>query len=1066
MKKIIFLIMFVMMSSVAYAAYQYPMNNTYNARYAWQFNESVYGVANSDFNSVSLVKVNTVNTAVGVYGNASSFGSGANYLVNSSVTYKSAAWANFTACFWMYPTACQDSVFVDFFHDGNNRIEFYCNGAGRTYRLLTVIGGSVVSSISTKVINLTQWQHTCFALDNTNMTLWINGVRDISAANPKGLDDFGTNPNLVIGNSQLSYAADFTGYVDEFLLFNYSLTDSQINNIFYGNVTIPSVLVAGVDIVLKSPINYSIENTTGVPFTYTINYTNINISNCSIYTNMTSSWAINKSNTSAIFNNSDNTFSTINFTNGDFLWNVYCCATNGTCYNGANNYTLSVDTIFPSINTTFINNSVYYMNNLTSYVNFSDDLALFSWNISIDGVVVLSNISVGSKTQNIYFSRNVSNLSGGYHTYVERVADGHTAKALKNSADYNPDTCMTGNCLIFNFDGAYKKSTVTIQQKNKSWFDSWSYTKEKDRYKFALNPSEKKNKYVIEIESTEYIYLLDIPDSPYKKWLVTADEHWIDLYPYDISDIKKINNKKYEITIDSKDDKELTFSSIGDLNILTNSYVFSTINASLTYTTEVIESQTQTIALNISKTGVTGLNTTSNFSYNGVAYTPTKYSFTDYDYYFYTFVTPAVTNNSEVKPFYFNFSLITTTTTVDKISSTQNVFKINVDNCTNSSWKTALIIRSKNEETLEDLPNMTLNIDFNIWYETENTYKTTSYSLSGRQNYSFCIYPNTTTYRVNSIMEYQVISNTTSYENRKYYLSNYTLNNVTSYIDLYNIDASKASDVLLRTYDKATSRIIPDAYVKILRYYPQGNGSGTGGLYQTVEIEKTDRYGQTIGKLVLYDVFYKFIVEKNNQIILDSSVEKAVSTTKILPCTLNSDVLSSFRLIGTVAKSVTCTNITKTCRFTWSDVNNIVQTAIFKVYRTNAYGQIEIYSQETSAAAGTMSYTITESVEGNSYLATGVIHTNSAYSYYSVLSAILNFKVGITHWGGVSTLFPIMLVMITVPMALIGLGGIGVIIGSLIVLVIVSIIGFVPLTLVSIISFVILGVILIIKMRF
>jgi hypothetical protein len=207
-------------------------------------------------------------------------------------------------------------------------------------------------------------------------------------------------------------------------------------------------------------------------------------------------------------------------------------------------------------------------------------------------------------------------------------------------------------------------------------------------------------------------------------------------------------------------------------------------------------------------------------------------------------------------------------------------------------------------------------------------------------------------------------------------------------------------------------------------------------------------------------------MEKNNKVIMDSGVEKIVSTTKPLPCSLYDDALSSFKLIGSVQKSVTCTNSTKTCRFTWSDTNNIVQTAVFKVYRINAYGKREIYSQSTDAAAGTMSYTITETTDGNEYIATGDIETNTEFSMYSTMSAYLLYKVSISNWGGLGVLFPIMLLMIVVPMALMGLGGSGVVIGSLIVLVVVSIIGFIPMNLITLASFIILGVLLIIRMRF
>jgi len=214
-------------------------------------------------------------------------------------------------------------------------------------------------------------------------------------------------------------------------------------------------------------------------------------------------------------------------------------------------------------------------------------------------------------------------------------------------------------------------------------------------------------------------------------------------------------------------------------------------------------------------------------------------------------------------------------------------------------------------------------------------------------------------------------------------------------------------------------------------------------------------------------VFYKFIVEIDGVVKLSTDVSKLLSTTKVLPVDVFEDVLDSATKIGYVDIEVECDETTLICRCTWNDAQNIVQTVVFEVYRTNMFGKQLINTQETTSASGSMVYTITEDISGNTYEAVAHIHTNTEYSWYnSVARAIMKFPANLSAWGGIASLFPAMLLMISVIFALMStVGAVGVILGSILAIVSMSMIGLLSFSWANIVILIVLGGILIVKLR-
>ena len=175
---------------------------------------------------------------------------------------------------------------------------------------------------------------------------------------------------------------------------------------------------------------------------------------------------------------------------------------------------------------------------------------------------------------------------------------------------------------------------------------------------------------------------------------------------------------------------------------------------------------------------------------------------------------------------------------------------------------------------------------------------------------------------------------------RKYYLNNFTIDTSTvPEVFLYHLNYSKASEITMNVFDKVTGEDISDAYIKILRYYP---GEGTS---RVVEVAKTDEQGQTLGKMVLADVFYKFIIEKPAGVVkLNTDIQTILSVTKSFGIRFVEDYLDTWNRIGDVSISTTCTKGTKTCRTTWSDSSNIVQDVTLEVWRDDGITDALLYS--------------------------------------------------------------------------------------------------------------------------
>jgi len=920
-------------------------------------------------------------------------------------------------------------------------------------------GGSIVGvTPSTDSFADDAWYHIVVVQDADGLTVFVNGDDVV------GLIDLGSETymdsdfnNMGIAFSDAFQTILLVGRIDNFRISNtpytYNGAGSDVNLSYnagagYDFLTPTPSTSDTLNISDSLPLNNTQFGADTIKFNLTMNASQD--SNCTLYLN-------GVENGTNGYIPGDNHLVEFEPTFQIQTYNYFINCYDKNTSKNTTTKTVYIDYNAPTSINLLTNNSIIY-GNLTGQFNFTDDVTLYSFNISIDGNSIDSGVDLNTTFYPYNLSYDATNLTLGSHELTVTYADGHTANKI---GKYDWKNGLFNNYLQYDFSGKY----IKIESANPSLFDSWSSTKQFDRYIFNYKPSNPKANQKFVVSSDEYISIIANKNKYGGSWIV-VDDKWMDFVnpdePQAKIKIKRLTDNSVSVSITGLlHPEKQKYNSIGDLNIVTEVYNFITTNATATYSSMVSETETQTLTLRVEKLGNVD-STTADLVYNGTTYAMTQLIYGDYDLYQTSLVTPEIDNFNSIVNLYFRFNATNEfgTTELQTTTVNQTIFQISISNCSNSSWAKALTFHSKDEEQDLEMSDLTLNLDLNVWIESAAAYRQFSYGLSGEDNYSICIYPNETTYYVDAVMEYKESNSSNTYANRKYYLVNYTLDNVTDDIYLYNLLESRAEEITIRVYDRTTGRNIPDAYVKVLRYYPET------GVYKTVEVEKTDQQGQTLAKMVLYDVFYKFIVEKDGVVVLSTGVEKILSVSKVLSAVVSEDVLDSWGKMFGVSQTVTCTNSTNTCRFTWSDSTNIVQTATFKVWRFNGYGQVLISEQSMDSTAGTLVYTIIEDMTGNSYKAQGFIESNTAYSDYNGPNDWIHRDADLSNWGGVSALFPYLLLMLSAVFALIDLGAMGVIGGSLLVIITGFIIGIFPVTFGTITTLVVLGIILMARIKY
>lgn len=821
--------------------------------------------------------------------------------------------------------------------------------------------------------NAKEWYHFAMTYNGSNYTVFINGVKDWAfnitepIAEPNG---------LLVGTWGDDSTFPFFGGSDELAVWNRTISESEISDLynsgtgkFYDDFEAPAS--SSMNISTAEPVNNQQYNSLSLNFNTTVNSSSV--FNCSLYINGTKNQSINNS----VAGSGNLIRFNVTFysnTESEFYYSFNC--TNLVDSINTTKNTFYIDNVNPRITWTYPANDnttiIVLPNNQTFKANILlTDFFLYSYyfwlNKSSNGELI--NTSNKTNIESTSFTiDNITNLNNlvGKVIATTQVCDGHT--------DYEIDF------TVEKINNELKFDSVRIFLTDKDDLANYDYKKLRDRYSFNFNTRISSTTKTFTIKADSYI---EIVHSDYKGHvIIPAENKWVDFEGKNVDSVslKRISDTEVEaeVTMD-RTTTSWEFESIGELNCLTENRYLFLVNYSETYEESVLSQDTTTFTMNLSydKDFMSQINAT--LYYNGTYYSTNATNSTNFFLFSVSINVPYIITNQENMTFFWNYSINNVMYNTTFHNQTVNV--ANIDNC--SAYSTYVI-----NFTLRDDSNNTErlgNLDIYVSWLVGTFEKNTSFSMSDQSKYSLCMYPA----GKNLTIQAQMIYENGAYTNKTYYLTDYFIDNITDLIDLYFTSGSTL--VQFRVTD-LNDVAVKDAYVKILRY---DLGSNT---YRTVEIIKTDEDGYAYGNVVLNNQFYKFIVEYQGVTKLTTEETKISSTTKRFRINLASDLFSSYSKIENIEYSnVTFNNDTRTFQFTFNVVNGGTENICLKVIKSRIRGDTTLYDYCLESSAGTLTYTITEDVDSNTYVGTAYVIIDGTHFLLSVKSH--SFERGFVTYG-------------------------------------------------------------------
>lgn len=217
---------------------------------------------------------------------------------------------------------------------------------------------------------------------------------------------------------------------------------------------------------------------------------------------------------------------------------------------------------------------------------------------------------------------------------------------------------------------------------------------------------------------------------------------------------------------------------------------------------------------------------------------------------------------------------------------------------------------------------------------------------------------------------YTLVADSPSYLERFYLFT--LVDRTFNYLNLTLLNAS-TGELITITVKDTLDNPVSGAVVKVQRYNIVNND------YETVEIRTTNAEGVTVADMTINDDIYKFVVERDDVVVLVTTPSQIYSNTVTLIIDVTpagfDTTFTKYRLSGTV----TYVNASNTCRFVYNDDTNTADGACITAY---TYGDSrEIYNQTCSgSSSGTVSTRILNTT-GTAYQCVGTITASDGQDY-------------------------------------------------------------------------------------
>ena len=223
--------------------------------------------------------------------------------------------------------------------------------------------------------------------------------------------------------------------------------------------------------------------------------------------------------------------------------------------------------------------------------------------------------------------------------------------------------------------------------------------------------------------------------------------------------------------------------------------------------------------------------------------------------------------------------------------------------------------------------------------------------------------------------EYNLRYYASGYSHRTYYFT--LLNNTYTSLNLTLLKLSSGSNITITVYDNLRRPLVntdgTSVRVKMLKYIVPTNS------FRLIEVLTTNYEGQTSAVVEKFTEYYKFIVEYNSEIVLETSPTYIYDDDITLVAYTISDGFSSlFELLGLYA-TIGFNDNNNIVTYTFNDEQNTATQGCAYIYLLNTSTKTLVNNSCTAGAAGTLYLTI-QNVTG-SYEVQGYITKNGQSLY-------------------------------------------------------------------------------------
>ncbi|KKN62130.1 hypothetical protein LCGC14_0515060 [marine sediment metagenome] len=633
----------------------------------------------------------------------------------------------------------------------------------------------------------------------------------------------------------------------------------------------------------------------------------------------------------------------------------------------------TVDLINPTLATDFINDSLIFNKNLTGQFNFSDNIGIHSYNISIDGITIFNRTNIQNTIYLFNLSYNISTLSIGKHSLGVEWADGHTSNKL--GGDYEVSNGLFNDYLKYDF---YDSGNIKTKLKFKSIFDEWYSEKRTDRYIQILEPAIPSDTITLVEESDIPIYIV-YKEGSYNDYWIIMGNHWKDYVlenePNIQVSIERINDYKVEITISGiKNKNKLIFSSVGDLNIVTREYSFYAINMTESFDALITEGFEFSLDLTVDfgniEFDISGITPTGTLQWNGTNFTTTLVSFDSTASSFRKTFSPIDIETKETitHNWWFNFSTFTDgfirTNNVSQIASSINV------NVCNTTFTNYTILNLSYFDEVNDAPIAITNAYQLAIFDGTFYYNQTG-SFVNNITSSFCTNLNPLEITYNWDMWGLLTLSKSGYITRVLDIDKGVpialSNNPTTNLSLFLVGTLNSSTV---TYNWQTTRFQPiDGIMRIFKC----NADGTQDLVESTPIISGVATAniQLLLQTYSYDVIINGVVFKDLQSYSRCHVESTTERTFFVDV----DPIDIAPLIGLAG--IICTleesaiNNSVTMRWTTNPEQTGYVTGCIVADRRTIRGSVNVLNNCSIESEGFTRTLAVPVVDGNTYIVKG-----------------------------------------------------------------------------------------------